>query len=157
MSTNSNPELRKMKLMLNQDYENKSLVKISYFTNSTNNVHWISDDFKNAILESVDLEWKNTHRDPAPPTEIGVAIIRGINLINAITAIDAGGNPAQIFIDLFSMIKAWHVRPKEVAHFVNRSDCLQDQAEENFKFGTTAFLPEAESKKFVTDIMTASY
>jgi hypothetical protein len=40
---------------------------------------------------------------------------------------------------------------------VNRGDWLQDQAEDNFKFGTTGFLTEAESKKFVADIMTESY
>ena len=62
MSTKSNPVLHKMKLKLNQDYENKSLVKISYFTNSTNNILWIFDDFKNPILESVDLEWPLSNR-----------------------------------------------------------------------------------------------
>jgi hypothetical protein len=157
MSKNSNPELRKMKLPLNNDFKEETLGKIHYFTNNTNSVPWISQDFENTIIASIDLQWQNTHREPAPPTEIGVATIRGLDFINAIRAIDAGGNPAQILIKLFSTIKASHVRPLEFAHQVNRGHWLQDQAEENFKFGTTGFLPEAESKKFVTNIMTESY
>jgi hypothetical protein len=131
MSKTSNPELRKMKLTLNRDYREKFLVKISYFTKSTDSLPQMSGDFKNAILTSIDLEWMNTHRDPAPPTETGVATIRGNDVINAIAAIDAGSNPAEIPVQLFSTIKALHIRPGEVVHLVNRGDWLQDQAEEN--------------------------
>jgi hypothetical protein len=98
MRKTSNPELRKMKLMLNRDYREKSLVKISYFTKSTDSLPDMSGDFKNAILTSIDLKWQNTHRDPTSPTEIGVATIRGNDVTNAIQAIDTGGSPAQILV-----------------------------------------------------------
>jgi hypothetical protein len=151
MSTKNNDLTALKKLLRSKDLERQNLKKLEYFTKSTDALPDAPDWFKDTVFVSFDMEWYSQFRDElgtAPPTELGIALLYGQDLIDFVK------NPNSSLENFFASIRAYHIRIIERCHMINRLNGCTDKTEENFLFGTTRFLYEEEAKELVKALFT---
>lgn len=96
----------------------------------------------------LDVEWWKQHRESAPITELGVAVILGQDIIKFCD------DPEASLKDLFREMNAAHARVLENTLMLNRGDWVQDMAQENFLFDTTGFV-STETAKMMMHVYSA--
>ncbi|KAJ4373477.1 hypothetical protein N0V86_007617 [Didymella sp. IMI 355093] len=141
------------KFLLGEELRRAKFQKMSYFTKNTETLLDATDWFKNAVFMFFDMEWYSEWRKelgPAPPTELGFAVIYGEDIIEFINHPDAS------LEDLLAQIRAFHVRVIERCHMINRLSGCTANTEENFVFGTTCFLTEDQVKTVVKNMFRES-
>lgn len=151
MAKIQNPNLRALKDTLKSKYTNKNTEKMNFFVENQN-LEGIPAWFRKAVFVSLDTEWWNEQVKPAPITEIGIAAIRGEKLMDFAESV--GNASLEGFL---SKIEAWHVRPKETCHMVNRGDWIKKGTEEEFLFGTTSFLDKSEVIEIITTLFSENH
>lgn len=117
------------KYLLGDELRRANLQKMNYFTKTTVSLPGVPDWLRNAVFVSFDMEWYSEWRKdlgPAPPTELGFAVIYGEDVIKFVN------DPADSL------------------------DGCADNTEENFLFGTTSFLTEEQVKAVVADVFNES-
>jgi hypothetical protein len=141
------------KYLLGDELRRANLQKMSYFTKTTVSLPGVPDWLRNAVLVSFDMEWYSEWRKdlgPAPPTELGFAVIYGEEVIKFVD------DPTGSLEDLFAYIRAFHVRVIERCHMINPLNGCADNTEENFLFGTTCFLTEEQAKAVIPGMFNES-
>ncbi|KAF2661017.1 hypothetical protein K491DRAFT_620100, partial [Lophiostoma macrostomum CBS 122681] len=103
------------------------------------------DLLNRAIFVGLDLEWwEHEEPKPKPTTEIGLAVLRGQDLL--------AHNPDDKLLNLLNHIDVHHVRIIENCHFRNTK--LAPKAEHNFLFGETRFLSKDDAKALLVSFLT---
>jgi hypothetical protein len=139
MAKLQNRNLRALKDTLKSKYTSKNTEKMNFFVEN-HSLEGILAWFRKVVFVSLDTEWWDEHIKVAPITEVSIAAIRGEELMEFAEDVDNAN-----LEDFLSKIEAWHIRPKETCHMVNRGDWIKEGTEEEFLFGTTSFLEGAKS------------
>ncbi|KAF3037858.1 hypothetical protein E8E11_000635 [Didymella keratinophila] len=136
------------KHLLGDKLKRANLQKMKHFTKTTDSFPGAPEWLKNASLLSFYMDWYSEWRKelgPAPPTELGFAVIHSEDIIKFVNRPDAS------LEDLRASIRAFYVRVIERCHMINRLNGCTDNAEEYFLSGTTYFLTEEKARYVALD------